>query len=107
VRAAIELDIPAWGYIRWMRTLLILAAFAAQLARSSEAPRISQADFKKLRASGKVVVVDTRNKEAYDRAHIPGAILLPVEGLRSWPAEYDATVEQLKSAKKLVVTYRA
>jgi rhodanese-related sulfurtransferase len=90
-----------------MRSLLILAALAAQLASSREAPRISQADFKKLRASGKVVVVDTRNKEAYDRAHIPGAIVLPLEGLPSWPAEYESTVEKLKSAKKPIVTYCA
>jgi rhodanese-related sulfurtransferase len=91
-----------------MRSLLILAALAAQLAPASDgAPRITQAEFKKLRASGRVVVVDTRNKDAYDRAHIPGAIVLPLEGLSTWPAEYDAVVDTLKSTKKPIVTYCA
>lgn len=63
-----------------MRILLLAAALVAQLAPSDGAPRISQAEFKKLRATKKVVIVDTRTRDAYDSGHIPGAILLPVEG---------------------------
>jgi len=93
-----------------MAILVMLFAaftFAAQLAPSAGAPRISQAEFKKLRAAKKVLVVDTRNEDAYRRGHIPGAILLPLEGLQVWPAEYAQTVETLKAAKTPIVTYCA
>ena len=73
-----------------------------------EAPRISQAEFKKLLRAGKVVVVDTRNPDAYERGHIPGALLLPLEGQLTWPESYQNTVvERLKRTRKAVVTYCA
>ncbi len=90
-----------------MRSLLLAAALAVQFVPLDGAPRISQADFKKLRAAGKVVIVDTRAKDAYDRGHIPGAILLPLEGRQTWPDEYAAIAHNLKSAKKPIVTYCA
>jgi rhodanese-related sulfurtransferase len=89
-----------------MRTILAVA-LAAQVMPTDGAPRISQQDFKKLRAAGSVVIVDTRNPDAYERSHIPGAILLPLEGLQIWPDEYDKTVERLKAARKPIVTYCA
>jgi len=90
-----------------MRALLIAAALALQLVPSDGAPRISQADFKKLRAARAVVIVDTRNEDAYERGHIPGAILLPLEGVQIWPDEYAKTVDTLKASKKPIVTYCA
>ena len=87
--------------------LLGALAFAVQLAPSDGAPRISQAEFKKLRASKQVVIVDTRSEDAYRRGHIPGAILLPLEGLQIWPEEYNKTVETLKASKTPIVTYCA
>jgi rhodanese-related sulfurtransferase len=92
-----------------MRTLFVATAVAAgvQLAPTDGAPRISQVEFKQLRAAKKVIVVDTRNEDAYTRGHIPGAILLPLEGLPTWPAEYNKTVDTLKAAKKPIVTYCA
>jgi rhodanese-related sulfurtransferase len=90
-----------------MRLLLLCAALAAQLVPSDGASRISQAEFKKLRASKKVVIVDTRTKDAYERGHIPGAILLPLEGRQTWPDEYNAAADALKSARKPIVTYCA
>jgi len=90
-----------------MRTVLA-AILALQVLPSDGAPRISQDEFKKLRATRNVVIVDTRNQEAYERGHIPGAILLPLEGLSSWPDEYEKTVvETLKATKKPIVTYCA
>jgi rhodanese-related sulfurtransferase len=71
------------------------------------APRISLEDFKKLRAAGNVIVVDTRNPDAYAFSHIPGAVLLPLEGLQTWPAEYEKTFLMLKAARKPIVTYCA
>ena len=91
-----------------MRTMLVSAILAFQVLPSDGAPRISQDEFKKLRATRNVVIVDTRNQEAYERGHIPGALLLPLEGLPNWPDEYEKTVvETLKAAKKPIVTYCA
>jgi phage shock protein E len=91
-----------------MKLAIMILALLAQLAPSPDgAPRITQKDFKTLIASGRVVIVDTRTADAYAQGHIPGAILLPLEGLISWPAEYEKTAEMLTKAKKPVVTYCA
>jgi len=50
-----------------------------------DAPRISQQDFKKLFTARNVVVVDTRVEDVYALGHIPGAVLLPLEGRLTWP----------------------
>jgi len=71
------------------------------------APRITQEELKKLRAAGNVILVDTRNPDAYKFSHIPGAVLLPLEGLQTWPAEYEKTFLMLKAARKPIVTYCA
>jgi rhodanese-related sulfurtransferase len=55
-----------------------------------------------------VIIVDTRNADAYAQGHIPGAILLPLEGQLTWSDERQKTVvEPLKRAKKPIVTYCA
>jgi rhodanese-related sulfurtransferase len=84
------------------------AGSAAQSADAIDAPRISQQDFKKLVAAKKVVIVDTRNPEAFEASHIPGAVLLPLEGAMTWPMEYEKkTVPMLLATSKPVVTYCA
>ena len=99
-----------------MRLTLVLASLLLVLpgvtvgqdgTQLTESPRISQKDFKKLIAAKNVVIVDTRNVDAFERGHIPGALLLPLEGLMTWPESYQPTVNKLKAAKKLVVTYCA
>jgi len=118
--AAPALEVAARGdatgssrYIRWMRrtVLLVLAlGLATAVGRAQEtdeAPRISQSDFKKLLAAKNVIVVDTRNPEAYPLVHIRGAILLPLEGQLTWPEEYQKTVDMLKRSRKPIVTYCA
>ena len=91
-----------------MRPTILILAMLAQLASSPDgAPRITQKDFKKLVAARKVIIVDTRNPEAYAAGHIPGAILLPLEGQISWPADYEKTAEMLQKSKRPVVTYCA
>src|SRR5205807_6309170 len=62
-------DRPPSRYIRWMRllTAIVLAAvFALRPAAQviDAAPRITQEEFKKLRAAGNVIIVDTRNPDA-------------------------------------------
>lgn len=40
--------------------------------------RVTTAELEELMKQGKAVVVDVRNKQAYDVGHIPGAKLIPV-----------------------------
>jgi rhodanese-related sulfurtransferase len=89
-----------------MRTLLLLASLTL-LPQGIDAPRISQQDFKKLIASRNVVIVDTRVSDVYPLGHIPGAVLLPLEGALTWPESYEKTVSMLIARKKPVVTYCA
>jgi rhodanese-related sulfurtransferase len=74
---------------------------------NQDAVRITQQDFKKLVASKNVVVVDTRGADQFRVGHIPGALLLPLEGLASWPPEYEKVVDGLKKATHPIVTYCA
>ncbi len=100
-----------------MRAVLIsfvLAAAAAlgsgaagQQAATDGAPRISQREFKQLVAAGNVVIVDTRNEEVYRLGHLPGALLLPLEGLDDFPPQYARVIQQLKTAGRPIVTYCA
>jgi predicted sulfurtransferase len=97
-----------------MRTLLglltmalLLHARAGAAPQGIDAPRVSQQDFKKLIAAKNVIIVDTRNEDAFPLGHIPGAILLPLEGQMTWPDSYEKTVATLLAAKKTVVTYCA
>ena len=80
---------------------------AALLPQAIDSPRISQQDFKKLIAAKNVIIVDTRNEDAFPAGHIPGAVKLPLEGQMTWPAEYEKTAAMLVASKKPVVTYCA
>ncbi len=93
------------GLLAFLAAAVLTAAAAAQYADG--APRISQTEFKKLIAAGTVVTVDTRNADVYRIAHIPGAVLLPLEGLQDFPPQYSNVVADLKAAKKPIVTYCA
>jgi rhodanese-related sulfurtransferase len=79
----------------------------AQNADAIDAPRISQRDFKKLIAAKNVVIVDTRNADAFPLGHIPGAVLLPLEGRLTWLESYEPIVATLQKTRKPVVTYCA
>ncbi len=80
---------------------------AAQGADAIDAPRISQQEFKKLVAANNVVIVDTRNLDAFEESHMRGALALPLEGQLTWPDAYEKTVAILQKTKKPVVTYCA
>jgi predicted sulfurtransferase len=71
------------------------------------AARITQAQFKRLIAAKTVIIVDTRNPDAFAQGHIPGAQLLPLEGRMTWPMEFEKFAESLEKTKKTVVTYCA
>ena len=89
--------------------LLGLLAFipAAAQTQGIDAPRITQSDFKKLITAKNVVIVDTRSADVFALGHLPGALLLPLEGQMSWPEEYEKTVAKLIASTKPVVTYCA
>jgi rhodanese-related sulfurtransferase len=86
---------------------MVPVAVAAQGADAIDAPRITQSQFKKLLAAKNVVVVDTRNEDAFAESHIIGAVLLPLEGRLTWPESYEKTVAKLIASRKPVVTYCA
>jgi predicted sulfurtransferase len=88
--------------------LLALVVFPSGAhGQGIDAPRISQAEFKKLVAAKNVVIVDTRVADVFELGHIPGALLLPLEGAMTWPEEYEQTVAKLVATRKPVVTYCA
>jgi rhodanese-related sulfurtransferase len=92
----------------WCLALALLpAAGAAQSADAIDAPRITQQAFKKLFAAKNVVIVDTRNLDAFELSHLPGALPLPLEGRLTWLDEYEKTVTVLLKTKKPVVVYCA
>ena len=93
--------------MRTLLALLTLAFLVHPAPQGIDAPRISQEAFKKLVAAKNVVVVDTRNEDAFAISHIPGAIKLPLEGQMTWPDSYEKTVATLLASKKPVVTYCA
>jgi len=95
--------------MRYIAVLIALAALMPATARAQgiDAPRITQAEFKKLLAAKNVVVVDTRHADVFELGHIPGALLLPLEGAMTWPEEYEKTVAKLIATRKPVVTYCA
>jgi predicted sulfurtransferase len=94
---------------------MLLAAAAAPAAPrpgpgqadAIDAPRISQQAFKKLVAANNVIIVDTRNSDAFDQSHMRGALALPLEGRLTWPDAYEKTVAVLLKTNKPVVTYCA
>jgi predicted sulfurtransferase len=89
-----------------MRTLLLLS-LVALAPQAIDAPRISQKEFQKLVAARNVMVVDTRVADVYPLGHIPGAVLLPLEGALTWPESYESVVKTLIASRKPVVTYCA
>lgn len=85
--------------------LLALVVFLPRLAAAQEtdlakAPRITVAEFKKLRAEGEVIVLDVRDADSYKAGHIPGARSIPLDQLASH-------ADELKAANKAIVTYCA
>jgi rhodanese-related sulfurtransferase len=89
--------------IAFLPTLVLLG----QQLPNEGAVRITQQDFKTLVTAKNVVIVDTRRADEFRAGHIPGAVLLPLEGLASCPPEYEKVVASLKKATHPIVTYCA
>lgn len=80
----------------------VLLAFACVAAAAAQggAERIDFAEFEKLNAAGKVLVVDVRDEQSYANGHIPGSINIPL-------GTEDRRLERLKVEKRPIVTYCA
>ena len=75
--------------------LAIAAPLAAQQAQPAEPPRIPMAEFKKLQAENKVLVIDVRDAQSYATGHIPGAQMIPLGTLLE-----PANLADLRASKK-------
>ena len=62
--------------------------------------RISVEEFKRLEASGEVLVLDVRDPESYRQGHLPGAILMTPEELSTEEGR-----AKLKGEKRTIVAY--
>jgi rhodanese-related sulfurtransferase len=78
--------------------VLTSAALIGQLAPE----RIDLAEFRKLHAAKKVLVVDVRDGQSFADGHIPGAINIPLG-----EHEQAAHLKKLKAEKRAIVTYCA
>jgi hypothetical protein len=80
----------------------VVAAMVTVAARQAPdgAPRMPLAEFKRAFDAGAVVVLDVRDASSYAAAHIPGAILVPLDALAKKAPE-------LKALRKPIVAYCA
>ena len=72
--------------------LLVLGSAVAVFAQSDldRAPRMELAEFKALRETNSVYVIDVRSPWQYEEGHIPGAVLIPLELVSSKAGELAA-----------------
>jgi phage shock protein E len=85
---------------RLAMAFVLFVAAAAPTAAQLAAERIEFAEFQKLYAEKKVLVVDVRDEGSFAGGHIPGAINIPL-------GTEDRRIEPLKTEKRLIVTYCA
>lgn len=79
-----------------MRRAQLRALIEPHLPRSESAVRVEE--FLKLAQSGRVVAVDTRDAPSFARAHIPGAVNLPL-------AEVEEKIDTIASTGHVPVLY--
>ena len=84
-----------------LTSLLVVVCAAGVLAQLAP-ERIEIAEFRKLHAAKKVLVVDVRDAQSFANGHIAGAINIPLGS-----EEQAAHLRTLKAAKRPVVTYCA
>jgi rhodanese-related sulfurtransferase len=86
---------------RRLALAFVLTIAAGSLAAAQHAAeRLELAEFQKLYAEKKVLVVDVRDEASFAGGHIPGAINIPL-------GTEDRRIEPLKTEKRLIVTYCA
>jgi phage shock protein E len=83
-------------------TCCLLAVASISLAAQQAAGRIELAEFQKLHAAEKVLVVDVRDAQSFANGHIAGAINIPLG-----TEEQAVHASRLKAEKRPIVTYCA
>jgi rhodanese-related sulfurtransferase len=83
-------------------TFCLIAIAMVPLGAQQAADRIDLAEFHKLHAAKKVLVVDVRDAQSFANGHIPGAINIPLG-----TEEQAGPAAKLKAEKRPVVTYCA
>lgn len=83
-------------------TCIALVAAAVTLGAQRAPGRIEIAEFQKLHAAKKVLVVDVRDDQLFAGGHIPGAVNIPLGD-----EEQAAHFNRLKAEKRPIVTYCA
>ena len=86
--------------MRSIRVALFAVFACAAAIVAQEIPRIPFAEFQKLNAAGKVLVVDVRDEGSFAGGHIPGAINIPL-------GTEDKRLYRLTSETRPIVTYCA
>ncbi len=67
-------------------------------AELGDVPRMDFQEFKSLYAEDSVIVVDSRSKASYEGGHIPGAILMPLNAVKT-------RLSELSRVTKPIVVY--
>lgn len=76
---------------------LLGAVFWGPMAMAADADRVDALEAKRLFEKGEAVIVDVRNRSAWDMGHVTGALHIPL-------GELDAHLAQLPK-NKLIVAY--
>jgi phage shock protein E len=86
-----------------MQTLLALClVFQVNAGRPTvEHTKDSLATIQQRVAEGEAVLVDVRSKEEWDKGHVAGAVLLPVDSLRKHSLDREKLAEALPKDKPL------
>lgn len=86
---------------------LLPASGRAQGADATDAPLITQEEFKKLVAANDVVIVDSRSTDEFEASHVRGAVSLPFRGRNTLAYADDTRVAALQKTSKPIVVYCA
>jgi rhodanese-related sulfurtransferase len=86
-----------------MQTLLVLCLLLQLNAGrpTVEHTKDSLATIQELVAEEQAVLVDVRSKEEWDKGHVAGAVLLPVDSLRKHSLDREKLAETLPKGKPL------
>ena len=67
-----------WPVLPALLALIALIPGVTGRAAAAEAPRVEAAEVKRLFEKGEAVIIDVRNKDAYDFEHAEGALSIPL-----------------------------
>jgi phage shock protein E len=84
--------------IKIIMLLMLLLSIANQLNAQTKNPSLTPAEFKALSEKTKGVIIDVRNKNEFDFAHIPNAVQIGVES-----EDFTIQIDSLDKSKSYFV----